>query len=182
MPPRRLPAARRAFLAGTATLLAGTAALLTAGCGFQLRGSASLPYQSLYVDLPDSNPLGADLKRTLRAGTSTRIVARRDDAEALLTSVAENRAKTILSLSSTGRVREFRLRYTLGLRVTDRQGRDMIAPLTLSIERDFAFNDNLVLSKENEEAIIYRDMQTDMVNQVLRRLEAAPLLKRERQD
>jgi LPS-assembly lipoprotein len=174
MPRPRPPATRRAFLAATV-------AVLTAGCGFQLRGSASLPYQSLYVDIPDSNPLGADLKRTLRAGTSTRIVAQREEAEALLTSVAENRGKTILSLSSTGRVREFRLRYTLGFRITDLQGRDIIAPLTLSIERDFAFNDNLVLSKESEEAIIYRDMQVDMVNQVLRRLEAAPLLKRERQ-
>lgn len=168
------PANRRAFMVAAI-------AVSLAGCGFQLRGSASLPYQSLYVDIPDSNPLGADLKRTLRAGTNTRIVAQREDAEALLTSVAESRGKTILSLSSSGRVREFRLKYTVGFRVTDPKGRDLIAPLTLSIERDFAFNDNLVLSKENEEAIIYRDMQIDMVNQVLRRLEAAPLLKRERQ-
>jgi LPS-assembly lipoprotein len=165
---------RRAFIGATA-------GVLLAGCGFQLRGSATLPYESLYVDYPDSNPLAADLKRTLRTGTNTRIVAQREDADAVLTSVGETRGKTILSLNSSGRVREFRLRYTVSFRIIDKQGRDLIAPQTLAIERDFAFNDNLVLSKENEETLIYRDMQVDLVNQVLRRLEGAPLLKRERQ-
>ena len=50
----------------------------------------------------------------------------------------------------------------------------------LVIERDFPFNDNQVLAKETEEALIYRDMQSDMVQQVLRRLEAAAPLKGDR--
>ena len=162
-----------------AASLAG-AVLLLAGCGFQLRGSAELPYETLFVDLPDSNPLGAELKRTLRAGTKTRIVARREEAEAVLMPLRELRGKTILSLSSSGRVREFRLRYNFDFRVADRQGRDLIAPVLLLIERDFPFNDNQVLAKETEEALIYRDMQSDMVQQILRRIAAAQALKRDK--
>ncbi len=159
-----------------AAVLVG-AAMLLAGCGFQLRGSAELPYETLFVDLPDSNPLGAELKRTLRAGTKTRIVTRREDAEAVLLPLRELRGKTILSLSSSGRVREFRLRYNFDFRVADRQGRDLLEPVLLLIERDFPFNDNQVLAKETEEALIYRDMQSDMVQQILRRMAAAQTLK-----
>ena len=162
-----------------AASLAG-AVLLLAGCGFQLRGSAELPYETLFVDLPDSNPLGAELKRTLRAGTKTRIVARREEAEAVLMPLRELRGKTILSLSSSGRVREFRLRYNFDFRVADRQGRDLVEPVLLLIERDFPFNDNQVLAKETEEALIYRDMQSDMVQQILRRIAAAQALKRDK--
>ena len=167
-----MPSRRRA-------LLGALMALPLAGCGFQLRGSAKLPYESLYVDLPESSQFGAELKRYLRTGTDTRITAVRDDAQAILVPVREARSKTILSLSSSGRVREFRLKYNVDVRVTDRQGRDLIAPLVLVIERDFAFNDNQVLAKEGEEALIYRDMQADLIQQLLRRIEAAPLLKQQ---
>lgn len=163
---------RRALLAA---LLPGA----LGGCGFQLRGSVTLPYESLFVDIPDSNPLGAELRRNLRAGTGTRIVERRDDAEAILFPVRELRSKTILSLSSSGRVREFRLKYNFDFRVADREGRDVIAPVALLIERDFPFNDNQVLAKESEEALLYRDMQSDMVQQVLRRLASAERVRRQ---
>ncbi|MBL8381908.1 MAG: hypothetical protein JNM90_02455 [Burkholderiales bacterium] len=159
-----------------AVLCAAVVAAFAAGCGFQLRGSATLPYETLYVDIPDSSPLGAELRRTLRAGTGTRIVERREEAEAILSPLRELRSKTILSLSSAGRVREFRLRYNFDFRVADRQGRDVIAPVALLIERDFPFNDNQVLAKESEEALLYRDMQSDMVQQVLRRLASAERL------
>ena len=154
-----------------------TAAFLLAGCGFQLRGVANLPYETMYVDLPPSSLIGAELKRTLRAGTKTRIVEERSAAEAVLIPVREARTKIILSLSSSGRVREFRLRYAFEFRVADRQGRDLIAPVILVIERDFPFNDSQVLAKETEEALQYRDMQSDMVQQVLRRIEASERLK-----
>jgi len=167
--PTAAPASRRRVL-----LLAFAA--MAAGCGFQLRGSADLPFESLYVDIVDTNPLGAELKRNLRAGTRTRVVARRDEAEAILTPSREARGKTILSISSSGRVREFRLSYSFEFRVIDAKGRDIITPVRLQIERDFPFSDNQVLSKETEEAMLYRDMQTDLVQQVMRRLSAAQRL------
>ena len=108
-----------------------------------------------------------------RAGTGTRIVAKRDEAQAILIPTSQTAGKTILSLSSSGRVREFRLRFNFAFRVIDQKGRDLVAPAVLLIERDFSFNDNQVLAKETEEALIYRDMQSDMVQQVLRRLAAA---------
>ena len=148
-------------------------AVTLGGCGFHLRGSANLPWDTLYVDLPDNNALGAELRRNLRAGTSTRIVERRGDAQAILQANAESRGKTILSLNSNGAVREFRLKYQFAYRIIDKDGKDIGPPSDLLIERDYSFNDNQVLAKESEEALLYRDMQTDMVQQIMRRLSAA---------
>ena len=42
----------------------GLVALLLAGCGFQLRGSAMLPFNTLYVDAPSSSLFATQLRRT----------------------------------------------------------------------------------------------------------------------
>ena len=39
--------------------------------------------------------------------------------------------------------------------------------------RDITFNDSQVLAKEQEEALLYRDMLSDLVTQIMRRLQAA---------
>ena len=41
------------------------------------------------------------------------------------------------------------------------------------LKRDISFNDAEVLAKEAEEALLYRDMQLDAVQQLVRRLQAA---------
>ena len=79
---------------------------------------------------------------------------------------------TTSSIGSTGAVREFRLKYGFAWRIINQKGEDIAPPGDLLIERDYSFNDNQVLAKESEEALLYRDMQTDMVQQVMRRLAA----------
>ena len=153
--------------------LCGLLALLLGGCGFQLRGAATLPFDSLYVDVPSTNVMGAELRRNLRAGTNAKIVDNRAEAQAILTRVSELRTKTILSINSSGRVREFRLRYTFNYSLVDQKGQPITAPTSLSLERDYSFSDDQVLAKESEEALLYRDMQTDLVQQIIRRLAAA---------
>ncbi|HSH06615.1 MAG TPA: LPS assembly lipoprotein LptE, partial [Burkholderiales bacterium] len=85
----------------------------------------------------------------------------------------ETREKEILSLTGGGRVREFRLHYSVQYRVHDAKGRDYVAPTTLRQVRTILYNDSVVLAKESEEQLLYRDMQTDMVQQIMRQLAAA---------
>jgi len=94
-------------------------------------------------------------------------------AEAILEFTQESREKEILSLTGTGRVREFQLRYRVGFRVHDGKGRDFVPANTVVLLRDITFNDSDVLAKETEEQLLYRDMQSDMVQQILRRLSVA---------
>ena len=148
--------------------------LLNTACGFQLRGQAKLPFETLYVAIPDISPIGTELKRNIIAGTSTRLVNTPAKAQAILELVAEERGKSILSFDTTGRVREYQLRYRVSFRVHDPRGRDYLPQSQIGVTRDISFNDAQVLSKESEEELLFRDMQGDVVQQILRRLAAAP--------
>ena len=149
-------------------------AALLGACGFQLRGQAKLPFQTLYVAIPDTSPLGTELKRNIIAATHTELVDNPSKAQAILDSVSEERGKSILSFDTSGRVREFQLRYRVSFRVHDAKGRDYLPQSEIRLTRDISFNDAQVLSKESEEQLLFRDMQSDMVQQILRRLSAAP--------
>jgi LPS-assembly lipoprotein len=148
--------------------------LVTAACGFQLRGQATLPFETLYVAIPDISPLAIELKRNINAGTHTRLVRNQAEAQAVLSLTSEERGKTILSFDSSGKVRELQLRYVVSFRVHDAKGRDYLPRGEIRITRDIAFDDSQVLAKESEELLLYRDMQRDMVQQMLRRIAAAP--------
>lgn len=145
---------------------------LLSACGFQLRGAYSLPYESLYLSLPEYSELGAGLKRAIRASGSTKIVGRAEDAQASFIPTIDTRDRIILSLSGTGRVRELRLRYRYGYRIVDSKGRDLVPANEIELTRDMTYDDSNVLSKEQEETLLWRDMQNDLVQQLMRRLAA----------
>jgi LPS-assembly lipoprotein len=148
--------------------------LLTAACGFQLRGQATLPFETLYVAIPAISPLGTELKRNITAGTHTKLVNDPTRAQAILELISEERSKSILSFDTSGQVRELQLRYRLSFRVRDARGRDYLPRREISVTRDISYNSTQVLAKESEESLLYRDMQSDVVQQILRRLAAAP--------
>ena len=152
--------------------IALTPFLLLAACGFQLRGTASVPFETVFVP-GATGGIALDLKRNIQAGTRARVVDDTKGAEAIVQFTEESRQKVILSLSGTGRVREYRLIYRVGFRVHDGKGGEYITPTTLQISRDITFNDTEVLAKEAEELLLVRDMQADMVQQIMRRLAAA---------
>ena len=154
-------------------VLAVTLALLLTACGFQLRGARPLPFSSLYI--AETWELGAILRRHIRALDSTQLAATPQEAQAVFTLLGEAREKEILSLSATGQVREYQLRYRLAFRVHDLKGREFIPPTEIVLVRNISFSDEYVLAKEQEEGLLYRDMQSDMVQQLLRRLAAAKI-------
>ncbi len=148
------------------------ALLLLAACGFQLRGTASLPFETIHVPNATSG-IALDLKRNLRSGTSTRVLDDAKGAEAQLQFTEESRRKEILSLSAAGRVSEYRLVYRVAFRVSDGKGVDFLPPSTVTLTRDMTYDDSQVLAKEGEEQLLFRDMQLDMVQQIMRRIAAA---------
>jgi LPS-assembly lipoprotein len=157
------------------------ALLLTAtlsACGFHLRGDGghyTLPFPTMYIGLPESSPLAIDLKRNIRVNGSTTVVNSAKDADGVvevLSNPEATKTKTILSLNSNGRVRQYLLQYTIVFRVLDRQGAELLGPTTISLSRPIDFNETQLLAKEQEEALLYKDMQTDLVQQMMRRMAA----------
>ena len=159
-------------------LIASILACTLAACGFKLRGTADLPFDTLYMPPTATAGIALDLKRNIQSGTRTAVVDDPKKADALLEFSQEAREKLILSLAATGRVREYQLRYRVAFRVHDGKGGEFLPTSTVQLTRDITFNDSDVLSKETEEQLLYRDMQFDMVQQIMRRIAAAQRPKR----
>jgi LPS-assembly lipoprotein len=149
--------------------------LLLDACGFHLRGQSAyaLPFQTLYVkSANDYAPLIVELKHAIEAN-SVQIADSPEQAQLTLHIVSEITDKQILSLSGGGRVREYRLQYRVSLRVYDHQQQDWLAPEEITLRRDFSYDDVQILAKEQEEAMLYQDMHSDAVQQILRRMSRA---------
>lgn len=147
--------------------------LCLSACGFQLRGVYPLPFDSVYISLPETAELRALLKRSIVAGSSARVVDTQKEAQATFLVLGDTQAKNILSLSAAGRAQEFQLVRTFSFRVVDKTGQDWVPQSQIVLRRDITFNDDQVLSKESEEVLLWRDIQNDLVQQVLRRLASA---------
>ena len=148
------------------------ATLLLSACGFHLRGAYSLPFDTLYIALPETSELRAVIKRNIEASTQTRVVGTAKEAQATLAILGDAPLKRILSLNSAGRVREYQLTRTFTFRVVDTAGKEYLPRSTIVISRDMTFDDSAVLAKEAEEVLLWRDIQNDLVQQLMRRLAA----------
>jgi len=152
--------------------LVAVVAFSLSACGFQLRGVSNLPFDTLYIPNATAG-IALDLKRNIQGGTRTVVVNDPKAAQALLELSGESRQRVILSLSGAGRVRELQLIYRVNLRVHDGKGGEFLPMTPFAITRDLTYSDSDVLSKEVEEANIYREVQADLVQQILRRLSSA---------
>ncbi len=150
-------------------------AAVAAGCGFKLRGSANIPFETLFLQGAENTPFSVELKRNILANRNVRIVddAKLAQATLQITGIAQERR--ILSLSGAGRVREFQLIYRVSYRVHDGKGREFILPGEVVLRRDITYDDSQVLAKEQEAIALVRDMQNDAVQQLIRRLSTARL-------
>ncbi|MFZ5565459.1 MAG: LPS assembly lipoprotein LptE [Pseudomonadota bacterium] len=159
--------------------LSCVALLALAGCGFGLRQPASYAFSSLYSSVAPTSPLGIELQRQLQAGGQLRYItdaAQRKEAEVLLDVFGEQRTKTVVGVSATGQVREFQLRLNLKFRLRTQLGKELIPETELVQQRTMSYSEAFALSKEAEEAMLYRSIQGDMVQQIARRLAAVQKL------
>ncbi len=163
---------RRFFLSlGAATLLSG--------CGFALRQAPNFAFTSLYVAVAESSPLGNAIKRSIAANGNVLVIKDAkllDQAQAVLDILADQREKVVVGLNTAGQVTEFQLRVRIKFRLRTPAGKELIPETEILQQRDISFNESLALAKESEEALLYRDMQTDIVQQLMRRIAAVKAL------
>jgi LPS-assembly lipoprotein len=142
-------------------------------CGFQLRQAPNYPFRTLYSGLPEASVFGQDLKRNISASGRVEVISdpkQVERADGIVDLLLELPEKVILSRTSAGAVREFQLRFRIRFKLRSRDGIELIPDTELVQERDISFNETAALSKETEEGLLYRDMRSDLVQQVLRRL------------
>ncbi len=147
-------------------------ALVLGACGFKLRGSFTLPYQSLHISLPANSPLGADLRRQIRANQPDLLVDDPKKAEAVFQQVGEKRERIIAAMNAEGRAREYQLRLRYSFRLVDGKGTPLTPVNEIVLAREITYDDNQVLAKNQEEEFLWQSMQQDLAQQILRRLTA----------
>jgi len=153
-------------------LLGAGGALLTAtlaGCGFKLRQPARVSFNSIaLVGFARRSPLADELKRQLQR--QVQVLETPDKAEVVLQSLDDVREKSVVASTAAAQVRELQLRVKFNFRVRTPGGRELIPRAELLVSRDLSYSETAALAKEAEEAELFREMQSDVVAQVLRRL------------
>lgn len=160
----------------SAVVLLGQASLVSlvlGGCGFKLRGSQKFAFSTIAIMPNPGGSVAIELRRSF--GGAVRVLAPDEPlnkAQVVLDILQEQREKTVVGVNSSGQVREFQLRIRVRFRVRTPQGQELAPDSEILQQRDISFNESAVLAKEAEEGLLYRDMQSDIVQQLMRRLAA----------
>jgi LPS-assembly lipoprotein len=144
-----------------------------AACGFHLRGQATYTFSSIYVNVTGAPVFESELKRSLEGAGSAKLAPTAAAADVILDIPPIVDEKDVLSLSAGGSVREFSLLMRVGFRLHDKDGLDWLPPAEIIIRRAYTFNETEVLARDAEEQRLLREMQSDAIAQLIRRLQAA---------
>lgn len=159
---------RRVLLAG-----AGLLGLALSGCGFHLRGPQRMDFATIHIGVSAQSDFGAALRRQIATTESTTVVEDAAQADVRLQVLGNDVDREILSLTGRGKVREYQLTRRIRFQLLDKAGSTLIPPTDLIARREYTFDDAQILGKAQEEALLLRDMQDDLVQQLMRRLAAA---------
>ena len=156
------------------TLLAACTALAAAplaGCGFALRKAPDFHFQSIYLLMPASD-LALQLRRQLEGTGRVRVTDDPASADVVLESLGERRYRDVLSRNADGEVREYLLRVRVAWRLRTGDGRELLPLSELEREMEQSYSESDALAKEQEAQMLFRSMQADLVQQVMRQLAA----------
>ncbi len=149
------------------------------GCGFALRQPTQFAFKTVYLTLPANSSLGTEMRRNLLASGQLQVL--KDPVEMLKSDVildvfSEERQRVVVGMNASGQVRDQQLRLRIKFRLRTPAGKAVIPDVELFQQRDLSFTETAALAKEIEEATMYRDMQSDIVQQIMRRLGAVRAL------
>ena len=153
-----------------------TCCLILGACGFHLRGPQPLAFTSIYLGMSPSSEMANAIKRQIAInGGGTRVTAAADEAEVRMIVVRDSKSEEVSTISGSGVVNQYELRQRFAFRLIDAKGHEIMPLNEIYVYRDLDFTTGHELSKEQEEIVLYADMQKDVVAQLMRRLAAAKL-------
>ncbi len=151
--------------------LALPAILALAACGFELRRTPAMRFQSVQLSgFAPKSPLALELRQSIDSSADTRVVD--GAAQVVFEALADTRDRSVVASTSAGLVREVQLRARLNFRLRTAGGKELIAPTEILQVRELSYNEGVALAKQYEEAFQFKQMQSDIVAQVIRRLAA----------
>ena len=153
------------------TLITLGFASLAAGCGFELRRAPDFAFKSIYLNAPPASGVAKELKRNIESNGAVSVTTAPAASQVILDVLNEQREKVVVGLNASGQVREFELRIRLKFKLRTPDGKELIADSEIVQQQDISYNESAALAKEQEEQLLYRSMQSDIVQQLMRRLQ-----------
>jgi LPS-assembly lipoprotein len=145
--------------------------LLLAGCGFELRRAATLQFQSIALTgFAPRSPLAEELRVAL--ARSVTVLESPAQAQVVLQALSDERTRRVVAFTASGQVRDIQLRMRLKYRAQTPAQRELVPDAEILLIREMSFIESKALGKEQEEQDLFREMQSDVVLQVVLRLSA----------
>jgi LPS-assembly lipoprotein len=149
-------------------------ATIVTGCGWHLRGTGQVAdnISSVHISAQDRN---SEFYRSLeRAIISNDITVAGNATEAQYSIVTLNNksSRRTSSVSGGARVSEYQLTESVDILILAADGTQLLPRTTLSATRYLDFDENEVQSKVQEAELLRKEMHRDLVQQVIRRLNA----------
>jgi LPS-assembly lipoprotein len=140
-------------------LLRAAPAVMLAGCGFELKRVAALQFDSIALTgFAPRSPLAQELR------------AAPAQAQVVFQALSDERTRRAVSFTASGQVRDIQLRMVLRYRAQTPSERELIPDSKIELFRELTFIEVKALGKEQEEQDLFREMQSDIVLQVMLRL------------
>lgn len=154
---------RRRAVVGSAVVLA------LGGCGFALRRTPEMPFRTLALaGFAPASPLAAELRRSI--GGRVAFADTQEKADVVLRALVDSRERSVVASTAAAQVRQMQLRLRFRFQIEDAAGRELTPPTELLLVRDMNYSETAALAKAQEEEQLYAAMQSDIAQQVARRL------------
>ena len=142
-------------------------------CGFEVRDRADFPpaMQVAYVDTASRySPFYRELTMAIRA-SGRRLTDDPALADTVITVLTDRTGQRVLSVSARNVPREYDVYYTVRYSVS-MNGTVVVEPQTLTLNRDYTYDETEVLGKSLEEDVLRDALAADLVNLLTRRMSA----------
>ena len=139
------------------------------GCGFRLAGSERLPpvLAKPYLSVKDPyTDFSREFERELK-GSGALLQDGRQDATATIEVTKDFIEQRTLAVSARNIPTDYELRYTVTFDVKGPDN-EILPPQTLTLSRDYSFEENELLAKEHEADILRAQMARDLATMAMR--------------
>jgi LPS-assembly lipoprotein len=156
---------------GAATVALTLVALALAGCGFHLAGSDRLPAVMArpYLSLKDPyTDFSREFEHQLKNSGAV-LQPRREGSTASIEVTRDQVEQRTLSVTARNIPTEYELTYTVTFTVHG-NGNELLTPQTVSLSKDYSFDERFQLAKEHEADILRQQMARDLVAIAMHRL------------
>ena len=145
-------------------------AITLSSCGFKLKGSYEIPYQTIYLQAAGESRVGRIIKRKIQRKSNIEIVQTLSAAEATINILEEVSTRAVAVLSNVGSVDEYELIYTVRYRIGPGQNSSSMQEGQIVLRRKITYSDLDIAAKSNEEDVLINDMASEAATGILVRL------------